>query len=248
MNDEPQESEQGSGLESPVHRSVRGNARLFKKRIALSPNEALHPEAAPPPPPERRKRPALEAVSGFLTFLLVGALVAGLSMVFASRSIRAPGPLASDKAVLIAQGSDSDDIVTQLQADGVIDSPLLFTLALFVEGTRAKLKAGEYLFKQNASMQDVIDTIVLGRAILHAITIPEGLTSQQIVDRLRQDDVLAGDIQEIPREGALLPETYKFQRGDSRDKPAAENGARPETAARRNLGAGAPGPAAGLAL
>ena len=66
-------------------------------------------------------------------------------------------------------------------------------------------------------MQEVIDTIVLGRAILHAITIPEGLTSQQIVERLRQDDVLAGDIQEIPREGALLPETYKFQRGGSRD-------------------------------
>ena len=64
----------------------------------------------------------------------------------------------------------------------------------------------------------MIDTIVQGRAILHALTIPEGLTSQQIVERLRGDDVLAGDIKDVPREGSLLPETYKFQRGDSRDK------------------------------
>ena len=64
----------------------------------------------------------------------------------------------------------------------------------------------------------MIDTIVQGQGDPARITIPEGLTSQQIVERLREDDVLAGDIHEIPREGALLPETYKFQRGDSRDK------------------------------
>ena len=132
--------------------------------------------------------------------------------------MRAPGPLAADKVVYIQQGSDSDQIIEELQTQGVIDSPFLFTLTLFLEGARSKLKAGEYLFKQNASLQDVIDTIVSGKAILHSLTIPEGLTSQQIVERLRDSDLLAGDIREIPREGALLPETYKFQRGDSRDK------------------------------
>ena len=146
------------------------------------------------------------------------ALLAGIGIVYASHAVRQPGPLASDRAVLIAPGSDSEAIISQLQSEGVIDSPLLFAMTLFIEGAREKLKAGEYLFKQNATMQEVIDTIEYGRAILHAITIPEGLTTQQIVDRLRADDVLVGDIQEIPREGALLPETYKFQRGDSRDK------------------------------
>ncbi len=80
------------------------------------------------------------------------------------------------------------------------------------------MKAGEYLFKQGATVQDVIDLMVSGKAILHAITIPEGLTSEEAVERLRQDDLLAGDIHEVPREGALLPETYKFHRGDRRDK------------------------------
>ncbi len=233
MSEDPQDIVQGVGVQFQEHERLersservaaastarREKPRLFgRRRAALSPAEALHPEAAPPPPPDRRKRPALEAISGFLTFLLVLAVLAGLGVVYASHSVRLPGPLKNDRAVVIAPGSDSDQIIQQLQDQGVIDSPLLFTLALFVEGDRGKLKAGEYLFKQSASLQDVIDTIVQGRAILHSLTIPEGLTSQQIVDRLRADDVLSGEIAEIPREGSLLPETYKFQRGDSRQK------------------------------
>ncbi len=61
-----------------------------------------------------------------------------------------------------------------------------------------------------------MDTLVEGKAVLHSITMPEGLTSQQIVERLRDNDVLVGDIDEIPKEGALLPDTYKFARGMTR--------------------------------
>ena len=194
--------------------------RLFSRRAAQSPREALQPDSAPPPPQPtgRKKRPGLEAFSGFLTFLLILGVIAGFGLVLANHNLKQPGPLASDKVVLIAQGADVPDIIEQLQTQGVIESPALFNLALFVEGNRSKLKAGEYQFKQNASLQDVIDTMVQGKSILHMITIPEGLTSQQIVERLRDDEVLAGDVHEIPREGSLLPETYKFQRGASRDQ------------------------------
>jgi UPF0755 protein len=202
-----------------VARAGRSGASLFGRRAVLSPSEALQPEDAPPPPPEKKRKPSrLGALSGFLTFLLAAAFLAGLGAIVADRALRSPGPLAADNVVYIQQGSDSDQILETLQSQGVIDSPFLFTMALFVEGARAKLKAGEYLFKQNASLQDVIDTLVSGKAILHSLTIPEGLTSQQIVERLRDSEFLAGDIREIPREGSLLPETYKFQRGDSRDK------------------------------
>ncbi len=65
-------------------------------------------------------------------------------------------------------------------------------------------------------MHDVIDVLVSGRQVLHSITIPEGLTSEQIVERLRRNDLLLGEIREIPKEGSLLPETYKVPRGMSR--------------------------------
>ncbi|WP_374546733.1 endolytic transglycosylase MltG [Rhodoblastus sp.] len=219
MSDEPEEAGLGVDDTPKSARPEGAGASLFGRRGARSPSEALHPEAAPPPPPEKKRKPSrLGAISGFLTFLLALAILAGIGVVFADRAVRAPGPLAADKVVYIQQGSDSDQIIDQLQTQGVIDSPFLFTLTLFVEGARSKLKAGEYLFKQNASLQEVIDALVSGKAILHSLTIPEGLTSQQIVERLRESEFLVGDIRETPREGSLLPETYKFQRGDSRDK------------------------------
>jgi UPF0755 protein len=92
----------------------------------------------------------------------------------------------------------------------------MMNAALVIEGNRAKLKAGEYLFHQHASLRDVIDVVVNGRQILHAITIPEGLTSEQIVQRLKDSDFLAGDVRDPPKEGTLLPETYKVARGWSR--------------------------------
>lgn len=52
----------------------------------------------------------------------------------------------------------------------------------------------------------------------HAVTIPEGLTSEQIVARLTDNDIFAGSVREMPREGTLLPETYKFPRGTTRDQ------------------------------
>ena len=127
-----------------------------------------------------------------------------------------PGPLAANKLLYIAPGTEVPDIIAQLDREGVIDSPFLLNAALLLEGNRAKLKAGEYLFKQNVSLRDVIDTLISGKQVLHAITIPEGLTSEQVVERLRDSDVLLGDITDVPKEGSLMPETYKVARGDIR--------------------------------
>jgi len=58
----------------------------------------------------------------------------------------------------------------------------------------------------------VIDEMANGRQVMHSLTIPEGLTTDQILQRLRDNDMLAGTIVDKPKEGALLPETYKFPR------------------------------------
>jgi UPF0755 protein len=67
----------------------------------------------------------------------------------------------------------------------------------------------------------VVDTIMEGKVVQHNLTIAEGLTSEQIIARLLQNDALAGPIREVPREGTLLPETYKFTRGTSRESVIA---------------------------
>ena len=186
--------------------AARKGSHFFSRRPGLqSPSEALQPEAAPPPPaagpPSGRRSPFLSACSGFLSFLLVVAvgLVAATALV--QQKLAAPGPLQADKILVIAPHTEVPDILAQLEQEGVIDSPLLVNVALWVEGNRANVKAGEYLFRQNASAREVMDTLVSGKQILHAITIPEGLTTDQILDRLRDSDVLTGDIHETAQGG-----------------------------------------------
>jgi UPF0755 protein len=110
------------------------------------------------------------------------------------------------------------DIADILSREGVIDQPWLFIGGVLVLKAREDLKAGEYEFKAHSSMRDVVATIVEGKVVAHLVSIPEGLTSEQIVARLLQDNVLAGDIKQIPREGSLLPDTYNFARGITREQ------------------------------
>jgi UPF0755 protein len=102
--------------------------------------------------------------------------------------------------------------------EGVIDQPWVFIGGVLVLKARGELKHGEYQFSKSASVAEVVNTIVENKVVQHAVTIPEGLTSEQIVARLLENDALAGQIKEIPREGTLLPETYKFTRGMAREQ------------------------------
>ena len=182
-----------------------------------SPREALQPESVPPPPVlvRRRRVSLVSIISGLFSFVIVATIVAAIGWSFASRRVTASGPLTADKTVNIPKG---DDVAETLEEQGVIDNAQLMKATLLVEGNKANVKAGEYLFKQNATLQDVIDTLVLGKQVLHSITIPEGLTSLQAVDRLRDNDILVGDIKNLPTEGSLMPDTYKFSRGTTRDQ------------------------------
>src|SRR5687767_14643633 len=151
-----------------------------------SPSEAIKPMAAPPPPPRIRKprRSALAAVSGFLTLLLVlaGAAVFGLSLL--EREASSKGPLTTDKVVVIPRNTGTSEIAGLLKREGIIEQPFLFEIYALLNRQRGQLKAGEFLFRAGTSIDDAIDTLAQGKAILHAVTIPEGLTSDQIVARL----------------------------------------------------------------
>ena len=217
----------GSQIESttePLAPAQTGRFKFFSRRRPVqSPNEALQPEAAPPPPPipsgrpASKRHPTLSAMSGFLSFLLVALIGIGSLFLAGQSQISQPGPLSSEKVVYIAPRTDVLEIIDQLEQEGVIDSPTLFKLALWGQGKWANVRFGEYAFKANASIKDVIDNLVSGKQVLHSITIPEGLTTEQIVQRLRDEELLAGVVNELPKEGVLLPETYRFARDMSRN-------------------------------
>jgi UPF0755 protein len=186
-----------------------------------SPRAALEPEQVPPPPKrsERARNPFVVAGNAIITIVLVLMIGVGGGYIYGRQKIEAPGPLPDDKIVNIPARAGMTDIAEILQREGVIDNNRwAFIGSVFALKARSELKPGEYSFQKNASLRDVIGTIVEGKVVQHAVTIPEGLTSEQIVARLTDNDIFAGTVREIPREGTLLPETYKFPRGTTREQ------------------------------
>src|SRR5271154_1857128 len=186
-----------------------------------SPRAALEPEQVPPPPKrsERARNPFVVIGNAIITIVLVLMIAAGAGYYYGKQIIEAPGPLQEDKIVNVPARAGMADIGDALQREGVIDSNRwAFIGAVLALKARTELKPGEYLFQKSASLRDVIGTMVDGKVVQHAVTIPEGLTSEQIVGRLSDNDIFSGSVREIPREGTLLPETYKFPRGTSREQ------------------------------
>lgn len=203
---------------SPADEHLSSDVSL--RMAPKSPHEALKPSPAPPPPPRVRKVRGglLSAISGLLTLILVFAICAIGGFVFINQKAKTPGPLSQNKVIFIERNSGTDEIADQLQKEGVIDQPTLFQFYALMNRQRGSLKAGEFEFKARASIDETIDTLVQGKAILHSVTLPEGLTSEQMVSRLNENEILSGDVEEMPREGTLLPDTYKFERGTTRQQ------------------------------
>ncbi|ARN82138.1 endolytic transglycosylase MltG [Methylocystis bryophila] len=170
----------------------------------------------------RRRGGGLSLMSDGFSFVLVALVVGIFGLVSMRHMLNEPGPLRADKIVYFTPRTDALEMISQLEREGVVDNPYLMNATLLVENKIGKVKPGEYLFKQAASIRDVIDVLVNGRQVLHSVTIPEGLTSEQIAQRLRDNDILSGEILETPKEGALLPETYKVTRGFQRSKLLAK--------------------------
>ena len=186
-----------------------------------SPRAALEPEQVPPPPKrsERARNPFVVVGNAIITILLFLMVGAGAVYYYGKQVLEAPGPLAEEKVVNIPARAGKRDIADVLNKEGVTDiNPWVFIASVFALKASSDLKPGEYAFQKNASLRDVIGTMVEGKVVQHAVTIPEGLTSEQIVARLSDNDIFTGSTHEIPREGTLLPETYKFPRGTSREQ------------------------------
>src|SRR5882724_5099533 len=186
-----------------------------------SPRAALEPEQVPPPPKrsERARNPFVIVGNAIITILIILMIGAGAAYYYGRQLLETPGPLLEDKIVNIPQRAGKRDIADALQREGVINvNPWLFIGSVFALKASSDLTPGEYSFQKNASLRDVIATIVEGKVVQHAVTIPEGLTSEQIVARLSDNDIFAGSVREMPREGTLLPETYKFPRGTTREQ------------------------------
>lgn len=161
------------------------------------------------------------AVKSLLIFVAGLAVLAGAVLgaggYLAFREANNPGPAEEATIVLLEPGSSVSAIAEELRHVGVIRYAELFTAVVRVRGLQSELKAGEYEIPARASIMAVIDILVAGESILHLLTAPEGLTTAQILALVAEDETLEGEVTLTPEEGELLPETYAFTRGETRD-------------------------------
>ncbi|MEO1198249.1 MAG: endolytic transglycosylase MltG [Pseudomonadota bacterium] len=190
-------------------------------RRPRSAREAIHPDRPPPPPVAKRARnhPVIAYLSGLMTFMVLMIILVGASLYVGKAMFEAPGPLASDRTVTIPSGQGVRSISRLLEREGFVERGWMFLAGVAAFREEDNLKAGEYLIPASASMRDIMDIFVEGRAILHRLTFPEGLTSQRMIEMINADTVLiGGSITEIPAEGKLMPETFSFPRGTTRQE------------------------------
>jgi UPF0755 protein len=200
---------------------LAGSLMEPKRSTPRSPRAALEPDHVPAPsrPSRRARNPLVIVGNAVFTALVLVLVIAGGAVVFGKSRFEAPGPSQEDKIVIIPPRSGMMEIADLLKREGVVDAhPLVFIGGVFALKARSDLKAGEYLFPKHASIKDVVETIVDGKVVQHQITIPEGLTSEQIVARLLENDILSGNVKDVPREGSLLPDSYHFHRGFTREQ------------------------------
>jgi len=120
-----------------------------------------------------------------------------------------------DTAFVVPSGSSLTSVAQKLEDEGLIDSAESFLLRAKAVGSGDPIKAGEFLLPAGASPATILDILQHGEAIRRFVTIPEGLPSIMVWERLMAEPLLSGTIR-VPEEGSVLPESYDFERGETR--------------------------------
>lgn len=141
-----------------------------------------------------------------LAFAALGWLVAGWFTA---------GPLRQETAFVVPDGSSLAAVARKLEAEGAIDSAESFRIRARVFGAGAPIKAGEFMFPKGASASRILSIIQGDEVLRRFVTIPEGMPSVMVYERLMANNQLTGTIP-VPAEGSILPDTYEIERGESR--------------------------------
>jgi UPF0755 protein len=147
-----------------------------------------------------------------LLLLVVGLVVAGL--VFAW-TLLGSATIDKETSFTIPAGASVAKVADKLEAEGLISSASGFMLQARIFGSDTPIQAGEFLLTPDMSQGDILEAFQSGDVIRRFVTIPEGMPSILVWERLMAEELLTGEV-DVPPEGSILPDTYAFERGQSR--------------------------------
>ena len=151
-----------------------------------------------------------------ITLIIVLGVVIASVVGFARQQVVRDGPLEEARLFTVPRGASADRVAEALAEEGIVTSAPLFRIAArYIESGRP-IRFGEYEVPARASMNEVLDLLRSGRVVQYSVTVPEGLTSWEIVELIRDVEVLSGEVGTLPPEGTLAPDTYSVTRGETR--------------------------------
>ncbi|GAB4485558.1 MAG: endolytic transglycosylase MltG [Erythrobacter tepidarius] len=147
------------------------------------------------------------AALGFVALALAGLAFA--------RILLGAATIEKDTTFTIPAGASVARVADKLEAEGLISSASGFLLQARIFASDAPIQAGEFLLTPEMSQGDILEAFQSGDVIRRFITIPEGMPSILVWERLMAEELLTGPV-DVPPEGSILPDTYAFERGQSR--------------------------------
>jgi len=152
-----------------------------------------------------------------LLLIIVGLIALGFVVSWAQTEYRAPGPLTETVLVPVERGDNLGKVTDRLVEAGVISNASVFRVAARYTGADSQLKFADYEIPAEASMEEVLAIVTSGKGFSFNVTIVEGWSSWQVVEKLKSVESLTGEIDVIPLEGSLAPNTYSYSRGATRE-------------------------------
>lgn len=147
-----------------------------------------------------------------LLLALFGLALAGLVL---ASTFLGSATIDKDTSFTIPAGASVSSVANKLEAEGLISSASGFVLQARIFGSDTPIQAGEFLLTPNMSQGDILEAFQSGDVIRRFVTIPEGMPSILVWERLMAEELLTGEV-DVPPEGSILPDTYAFERGQSR--------------------------------
>ncbi|WP_120717628.1 endolytic transglycosylase MltG [Tsuneonella amylolytica] len=147
--------------------------------------------------------------------VIAGAIVAALALGWFAYGWYGSSSVEKPTAFTVPDGATLTSVAGKLEEDGLIGSKSGFLLRAKILGSGDPVQKGEFEIPAGASAATILDTLQHGMTIRRFVTVPEGLPSIMVYERLMAEPLLTGPIP-VPEEGTVLPDTYDFERGEPR--------------------------------
>lgn len=159
------------------------------------------------PQPPRRRTSGCALIAALLALLAIGL---GVLHMWGGA-----GPAAANVSVEIPEGATLARAADALEKAGAIGSARRFVVLARIFGGSTPIQAGEYRIPAHLSQADILKMMQGGRTVQRFVRVPEGTPSILVHEALMKAPELTGSV-EVPAEGSVLPDSYAYNRGDTR--------------------------------